>query len=169
MSEERVERVERVPSEVLQAFLMDEIASRLGDLQNTMVKMLNKIGEAEQRLEENTKKIEENTQKIEGAMAKLERLLRETIPAGAVESITLTVGDKIQQVKPETPWVSFSIYNRPESQSKVYVMVNKKGADRHPVEPDDTYEVDLKVPKIRAIYLVCDAGGSAVVDISAVR
>lgn len=126
---ERLKKLERVRPEVLQAILMDEIAGRLADLQETIAK---------------------------------------TIPQGIHQSLTLTIEDQIQRIKPPTPWFSFSLYNKITSNT-VYGWVNDKGGNRHTIEPDDTWNVNMGAAKIESIYLKCDSGESATVLISAVR
>lgn len=130
MTEERLKKLERVHPTVINVVLLDEIAGRLSDLQETISK---------------------------------------TIPQGIAESISITIeANKKQQVKPPTPWFNFSLYNKVGSDT-VYVAVNKRGADPHPVEEDETYNCNMGAAKIECIYLWCDSGNSAEVKISAMR
>jgi hypothetical protein len=137
VSEERLKKLEKIRADVLQVLLLDELAGRLSDLQGTMTEVL--------------------------------QTLKETIPLGIVEEIpSFTIsGAKLQQIKPVTPYVSFSLYNYGDN--TVYGRVNDRGANAHPIEADDTWKVDMKVPKIHCIYLSCNEGESATVDVTAIR
>lgn len=103
-----------------------------------------------------------------GRLADLQNSVAKTIPQGIHQSFTVKIGDRIQRIKPTTPWFSFSLYNKVDSDT-VYGWVNDSGGTRHPIEADDTWNVNFGAAKIESIYLKCDSGESATVVISAVR
>lgn len=122
---------EKVRTDVFQAITLNEIAKRLG---------------------------------------KIDQQLSELTPEGIAESIIIILsGNNLQQIRPFSPWFSVSIYNDSESDSSVQVMINKDNADKHTIESDETYDVDMKSAKITAVYLKTVDGGSATVKISAIR
>jgi hypothetical protein len=99
----------------------------------------------------------------------LTELTKQTIPEGVAETIEMTItGASKQQIRPVSPWFSFSFYNKVDS-DKVYVTVNKSGADPHPIEEDETYNCNMGAAKIQCIYVWCDSGGTANIKLSAVR
>lgn len=107
---------------------------------------------------------------VAGRLADLHKLIAQTIPAGIVPTFTVNLsGQNLQKIKPVTPWFNFSLYNDADSGGTVYVRVNRRNADEHPVEPDDTYNVDMGAAKIEAIYLRTTSGETATVQIAAVR
>lgn len=103
-----------------------------------------------------------------GRLADLQETVLKTIPKGIHQSLTLTIGDNIQRIKPISPWFSFSLYNKVDSDT-VHGWINDKGDRSHPIEADDTWNVNMGAAKIESIYLKCDSGESATVVISAVR
>jgi len=76
---------------------------------------------------------------------------------------------------PSLPWISMTVFN--DGQSPVHVYMNEYGMESvyylnqtprdPPVNPGDIFQVDLRSPKIKKLFLVCDHGKSTIVRIFA--
>jgi len=111
-----------------------------------------------------------NVHPLYSILYKIWALLRFSIPDGLIDPMVQTLnGKNPQQVKPVKPWSSIECYNRAASASTVYIRVNDKGSKSYPIDPDDTFKVDFHFPVIKQIYLHCDKGSTATVDILGTR
>uniref|UniRef100_A0A6M3J5N4 Uncharacterized protein n=1 Tax=viral metagenome TaxID=1070528 RepID=A0A6M3J5N4_9ZZZZ len=107
---------------------------------------------------------------VAGRLGDLFDLTKSMIPSGVVDSFDILVtGSKPQQVRKESSWFNVSIYNDADSTDSVFVSVNKVGADKHEIKPDDTYNVNMGAAKIYSLFFRSSRNGSATVSVTGVR
>lgn len=97
---------------------------------------------------------------------------KSTIPQGKLEPIGLLITDTRTVLKkencPTMPWITFNLFN--DGPNPVYVDVNKDQPSlTAPLAIGDAIQVDMKVPKIKRVLLICSSGNTAAVRIYAKR
>jgi len=94
----------------------------------------------------------------------LEEKLKKEIPEGIVDSIKVEVRDVWIDVRGIRPWISGFIFN--DGPDPVYISINRKIPKEKieaPLYAGESFDFDMKVPKVNVIYLVCDKGERATV------
>ena len=93
-----------------------------------------------------------------------------TIPKGDVEPIELSITDEMTWVNrkmyPTMPWISFNLFN--DGPDSVYVIVGPR-VKKAPLASGESLTVDMKAPKIKEVFLLCDPGNTASIRIYAKR
>jgi hypothetical protein len=86
-----------------------------------------------------------------------------------------TIIELTEDKLPSLPWISMTIYN--DGGDPVHIYVNEYGTESTyylnqvphdpPLGAGDTFQMDMRAPKIKKLFLVCDRGKTATVRIFA--
>jgi len=92
----------------------------------------------------------------------LEEKLKKEIPEGIIDSVKVLVRDVWTEVRGIRPWISGFLYN--DGPDPAYVSINRRVPKERieaPFNVGESYIFDMKVPKVRVIFLICDEGKKA--------
>lgn len=89
--------------------------------------------------------------------------------------ITDVILELTEDKLPSLPWISMTVFN--DGADPVHIYINDYGSetvyylDQAPSDPPldagDTFQIDMRAPKIKKLFLVCDQGKTAFVRIFA--
>ena len=131
----------KVSPEAMQVMLLDEIAGRLGDV--------------EQRLVEQNDRIEHIRQEMPRAAD------------GYTDDMTIQVSDSVKPIPLSVPFSSCQFNN--DGPSPVFIGVNKQPGMVTPLNAGEQTSIDMREPKIKELYFVCAQGLTASVRVFMVR
>lgn len=97
----------------------------------------------------------------------VEKLVAPPKPKGVVLPLTINVTDQFTDAVGEgaPPWFSFDLYN--QGANPVYAMVNQQRKGRN-IPSGASWRIKMRFPQIKHLYLICDAGLSAEVNVDGV-
>ena len=102
-------------------------------------------------------------------LCRLEELAKAEVPEGVVEPIEkYTIKEARTPFRPLKPWFSISIIN--DGLSDVFCIVNtEKSFEEHRILVHETYNIDMRRPKVTDVLMWCKHGETANVRVVGVR
>jgi hypothetical protein len=102
-------------------------------------------------------------------LCRLEELAKAEVPEGIVEPIEkYTITETRTPFRPLKPWFSISIIN--DGPSDVFCIVNtEKSFEEHRIAVGETYNIDMRRPKVTDALMWCNHGETASVRVVGVR
>jgi hypothetical protein len=102
-------------------------------------------------------------------LCRLEELAKAEVPEGVVEPIEkYAITETRKSFRPLKPWFSISIIN--DGSSDVFCIVNtEKSFNEHRILEHETYNIDMRRPKVTDILMWCNHGETSNVRIVGVR
>ena len=102
-------------------------------------------------------------------LCRLEELAKAEVPEGIVEPIEkYTITETRTPFRPLKPWFSISIIN--DGPSDVFCIVNtEKSFEEHRILVHETYNIDMRRPKVTDALMWCSHGETSNVRVVGVR
>jgi hypothetical protein len=102
-------------------------------------------------------------------LCRLEDMAKAEVPEGVVEPIEkYTITETRTPFRPLKPWFSISIIN--DGPSDVFCIVNtEKSFEEHRILVHETYNIDMRRPKVTDVLMWCNHGETASVRVVGVR
>jgi hypothetical protein len=102
-------------------------------------------------------------------LCRLEELAKAEVPEGIVEPIEkYTITETRTPFRPLKPWFSISIIN--DGPSDVFCIVNtEKSFEEHRILLHETYNIDMRRPKVTDALMWCNHGETSNVRVVGVR